>query len=77
MEQKILQIMSRVFAVRPEQLNNQTAKSNLSNWDSLQHLILMSEIEQEFRINFSPEEIQEIESFDGILKKLQSVTSEE
>jgi len=41
--------------VRPD-----TSPDNIANWDSLQHLNLVLALEQEFNVQFTPEEIEQI-----------------
>jgi acyl carrier protein len=41
--------------VRPD-----SSPDNIANWDSLQHLNLVLALEQEFNVQFTPEEIEQI-----------------
>jgi acyl carrier protein len=43
-----------------EQVKPESSPDNISTWDSLQHLNLVLALEQEFRVEFSPEEIEQI-----------------
>jgi acyl carrier protein len=38
----------------------ESSPDNITSWDSLQHLNLVLALEQEFQVQFSPEEIEEI-----------------
>ena len=47
-----------VFSLPPEQVSASTSPDSLAAWDSLQHLNLVLVLEQEFRIQFTPEEMR-------------------
>lgn len=64
MDDKILEIMKRVF--NTENVSAQSNQSNCDKWDSLHHLNLIVELEDEFDTEFEPEEIAEMKSFDAV-----------
>ena len=68
MEEKILNIIKDVFEL--EDIDNNVSQDNCIKWDSLNHLNLILEIEMEFDVSFSPEEIVEIKSASIILDLL-------
>jgi acyl carrier protein len=43
-----------------DQVKPESSPDTISTWDSLQHLNLVLALEQEFRIEFTPEEIEQI-----------------
>lgn len=59
MREKIINIVSRVFEV---EVNENTDQKNCAAWDSLRHLNLIIELEDEFNISFEPEEIAQLKS---------------
>lgn len=59
MREKIINIVSRVFEV---EVNENTDQKNCDAWDSLRHLNLIIELEDEFNISFEPEEIVQLKS---------------
>lgn len=61
MDEKILKIMECVF--QTEGLNSECSQLNCEKWDSLHHLNLIVELEDEFDLEFEPEEISEMKSF--------------
>lgn len=67
MEKRIIDIMKRVFQI--DDISPQTSQANCEKWDSLHHLNLIVELEEEFDTEFEPEEIAEMKSFD-IVKKM-------
>ena len=59
MRKKIINIVSRVFET---EVNENTDQKNCAAWDSLRHLNLIIELEDEFNISFEPEEIAQLKS---------------
>ncbi|MCH5245823.1 MAG: acyl carrier protein [Muribaculaceae bacterium] len=70
MDKKILEIMQRVFQL-PD-LTVECSQANCEKWDSLHHLNLIVELEDEFDTEFEPEEIAEMKSFEAIKSTIQS-----
>lgn len=68
MEEKVLNIIKDVLEL--EDIDNNVSQDNCYKWDSLNHLNLILEIEMEFDVSFSPEEIVEIKSASIILDLL-------
>lgn len=70
MDDKILEIMCRVFETQG--LTKDCSQSNCEKWDSLHHLNLIVELEDEFDTEFEPEEIAEMKSFAAIKSALEA-----
>ena len=71
-ENKLFNIIAKVFNVSINQINYQSNPENIENWDSFTGYILLDEIESEFNVKFSIEEalqIKNIENFKTILKE--------
>lgn len=64
MDEKILGIMREIF--EDESVDTSCSQTNCVNWDSLHHLNLISDLEDEFDIEFEPEEIAQMTSFDSV-----------
>jgi len=73
MEEKVLNIIKDVLEL--EDIDNNVSQDNCFKWDSLNHLNLILEIEMEFDVSFSPEEIVEIKSASIILDLLKKRNS--
>ena len=54
----------------PEEIPRASAKS-VAQWDSLAFVVLMSLIEEEFKIQISPHDLDHFTSYAGILEYLQ------
>lgn len=74
-EDRVQQIFSDIFSISFDQPQSEVSPDTVVNWDSLNHLNLVLALEQEFGIQFSPEEIaDEMNSLDrivGLLKDKQ------
>ena len=68
MENKVKELMAEVFVCNVEDINIDTKQSDLDNWDSLQHLIFVSQLESEISLKFTPEEIHEMYGYAEIMK---------
>lgn len=63
MDDKLRAIVARVFDIRLENVTDQLERGKLEIWDSLNHLLLISEIENEMKVQFTTEEVLEINTF--------------
>jgi acyl carrier protein len=73
---RVIAIVARVFDLRPEQVSDQTERGKLEVWDSLNHLLLISEIEEELNVEFTADEvlrIKNVKDLREILAKKQGV----
>ncbi len=60
---KIKQVMSAVFEVPLESINENSSTDNLENWDSLRHLNLILALEEEFGVSIPDEEVGNLVNF--------------
>lgn len=57
---RVLHMMADIFGVAADQMNPQSSPDNVETWDSIKHLELVMALEQEFGVQFSPEEIEQL-----------------
>ena len=57
MEQKLKKIMADIFMVQVGEITEGSSMDNLEEWDSLNHIQLITSIEEEFKILLKEEEI--------------------
>ena len=69
MSEKLYQIVSEVFNVELNKINDNTNPENLEEWDSFNFYVLLDEIEKEFDMKFDLDETLEIKKI-GDFKKL-------
>jgi acyl carrier protein len=69
MSEKLYKIISKVFNVDSNKINDETGPENLDEWDSFNFYVLLDEIENEFKIKFDLDETLEIKNV-GDIKKI-------
>ena len=70
LEDKVLAIMREVFEM--DDITADASQKNCAKWDSLHHLTLASELEEEFDIELEPEEIAEMTDYTRVIAMLKS-----
>ena len=71
-EEKLFEIVSRVFNIPINEINYESNPENIENWDSFTGYVLLDEIEVNFDVKLTMDESLEIEKigdFINILKK--------
>lgn len=66
-KETIIKIMSELFEVPEEKITMDSGIGDFPKWDSLGHISLLQEIQDELDIEFEPEEIIELESVEDIV----------
>jgi acyl carrier protein len=67
---RIREIMAQVLDLSPETIDTELSTTTSSAWTSLNHLMLVSQLESEFGVVFSNQEIKELSSFPAIVEIL-------
>ena len=57
LHERILKVMSLVFEVPLETLNENSSSDTIGSWDSLKHLNLILALEEEFNVEIPDEEV--------------------
>ena len=57
---RIKSVMSNVFALSVEKINDDASQDSLEAWDSLKHMNLIVALEEEFGIEFDEDDIGEL-----------------
>ena len=70
LEDRILKVMRSAFEM--EDVTTNASQKNCERWDSLHHLTLASELEEEFDIELEPEEIGEMTDFARVIAIIES-----
>jgi acyl carrier protein len=60
---KLRGIMSRVLNIDVGEINDDISRNDTEQWDSFNHLLLISEIEKEMGVKFTTPEVEEIKTF--------------
>jgi acyl carrier protein len=67
---RVREVMAQVLDLSPAQIGPELSTETSSAWTSLNHLMLISQLENEFGVVFSNQEIKELTSFSAILETL-------
>ena len=62
-EDRIKNVMSAVFEIPIQEINDQSSSDKIVSWDSLKHMNLVIALEEEFNMQFSENEILEMKNF--------------
>jgi acyl carrier protein len=65
--QQVHQIAADIFSVPLEAVTAQSSPNTIVTWDSLQHVNLVLALEQQFDVQFLPEEIAEMSRIELIV----------
>ena len=63
MEDKIKQTMAAVFSIDVSEISDNASPEIIENWDSLRHMNLLVALEEEFKIEFTDNEIVAVINF--------------
>lgn len=74
-EDKLLDIISKVLLLDKDKITDDLRRKDFEPWDSMAHLILVSEIESEFDMFFEDEEVVELWTVSDIKRVLASKLS--
>ena len=69
-ESDLFKIIAKVFGLMDNSINMSTSQENLENWDSLNHILLIVEVEKKFNIKFKVGEISELNSVKKIFERI-------
>ena len=71
-DKEIYSLIANILNIPIDKISLNTGIDNQSDWDSLNHIFIMNEIEKVFGISLSPNDIinmTNVESISNILKK--------
>jgi len=69
---QVLAIVADILAVSPEMLTGQSSPKSVESWDSIRHLNLVLALEERFSIQFSPEEMEQMQTIGQITSLVES-----
>ncbi len=61
-------IVSKVLGIEENMVRPELSRENTSEWDSFNHLLLISEVEKAMNIRFTMEEVGAIKNFEQLEK---------
>jgi len=63
------QIVIDTFGLEADKINDTMTAKDIANWDSMNHLIFIAELEKNYGIRFSMDEVFKADSL-GLIKKM-------
>ena len=75
MEKRILNIIANVLDVDINEIELDTAIGDLPEWDSIDHLQIIAELEKEVGIKYTPEELAELEDISDLISLTEDTIS--
>ena len=63
------QIVSEMFKIPPSEINDELSNKDIPEWDSMNYLMFIAELETEFGVAFSMEEVLNASNL-GDLRKI-------
>ena len=65
--QQVREISADLFQVPAEQITAESSPETLERWDSVQHLNLVLQLEQQFNVPFEPEEMDRMKNIGAVV----------
>ena len=72
-DDKLQDILAKVLLIDKSKINDGMSRKNVKEWDSMAHLMLVSEIEYVFEVAMSDDDIMEIQTVSDIKKILKKL----
>lgn len=69
---KVIEIIANVLEVKPEEITLESIVGDFPTWDSLGQLNILQSVQDEFDVEFEPEEMMDIEDVNDIIKAVES-----
>jgi len=60
---RIKNVMSAVFGISNEEINDESSPDTIESWDSLKHMNMVVALEEEFEVEFTDDEILEMMNY--------------
>jgi len=73
MNDRVFKLISQVLNVPLNQIKEESSPDSIGGWDSLKHMNLVLAIEEEFKVQFSEEQIVEMLNVGLIIESLKEV----
>jgi acyl carrier protein len=63
-------IVAEILGLDPGEVTGQSGVDLTEDWDSMRHLMIMMEVEQQFGYQFSPDDLSEARTISAIASRL-------
>jgi acyl carrier protein len=72
-DKKLKEILAKVLLIDEKKINDELSRKTVKEWDSMAHLMLVSELESVFDVSMEDDDIMEIQTVADIKKTLQKL----
>jgi acyl carrier protein len=72
-DEKLKDILAKVLLIDKNKISDDMSRKSVEEWDSMAHLMLVSEIEGAFEVAMSDDDIMEIQTVGDIKKTLKKL----
>ncbi len=72
-DEKLKDILEKVLLIDESKISDGMSRKNVKEWDSMAHLMLVSEIESAFEVTMDDDDIMEIQTVGDIKKILKKL----
>jgi acyl carrier protein len=69
-EGRIRDVMAGILEIAPERIDGRFAREGAASWDSLNHLRLVTALEEAFGVRFTMREVAELDGFEAIRSRI-------
>lgn len=71
-KEKVIEIIAGILEVQPSEITLESTIGDFPTWDSLGQLNILQSVQDEFEVEFEPEEMMDIEDVNDIIKAVES-----
>jgi len=68
--EKLTELVARVLNINKDIINDSSSPESISEWDSLNGIVLVIELEKNFNVKFTMDEVMAVQNFSDIKKAL-------
>ena len=72
-DKKLKEILAKVLLIDESQISDEMSRKTVKEWDSMAHLMLVSELESAFEVTMEDDDIMEIQTVADIKEILQKL----
>ena len=72
-DKKLKEILAKVLLIDETKISDEMSRKTVKEWDSMAHLMLVSELESAFEVTMDDDDIMEIQTVTDLKKTLQKL----
>jgi len=70
MEERLKTVLAQILDIAPQAIDEAASPATISSWDSLKQMQIMLAVEDEFGVQFTDDQIHELQSYASIRQAL-------